>query len=317
MKEFYLIKSFPHKGLLLVAMVSSLFVACGTEQDSLNPSVVSYDGMTLDASLTSENSQAILRTAAEAMTKSVDAYNANTDATEATNPFAAIATAEGDSDALQQLLYHITKQATQQKATSNIPIAAVIPSSELATEFCGGSITVPDTFVPSSDLNGTFIFNKLCYNNGVDGELIVNGSIAFTETSTTLTMRFNISITRNGNVQNLNATFSCKNGNCSFYSDYVGTDSKTYRVADVIVTETNGSYTISASFYHPDYGKVSVITSNPLTFNCENGYPGSGTLNFTSAADDSVATLTFNDCAGYGYNYTISGGGPVSETGLW
>ena len=92
-------------------------------------------------------------------------------------------------------------------------------------------------------------------------------------------------------------------------------DGKTYRVSDFTIggSDTFG-YTINATFYHPDFGSVTIQTTAPITFD-STGKPNGGTLEFTSGT--ATGTITFNtDGLGYTGSW-IDGGNGGSFSGTW
>ncbi|MEJ2694767.1 MAG: hypothetical protein P8166_17520, partial [Candidatus Thiodiazotropha sp.] len=110
---------------------------------------------------------------------------------------------------------------------------------------------------------------------------------------------------------------SCINFNsvsptCSISSDFVGLDSRTYRVENIAVngSAVSGFY-VNATVYDPDHGYVTMETDTPLTFDCATGVPGTGSV-VLSGASTTLATITFVSCDEF--NVTIDS---VAETFFW
>jgi hypothetical protein len=98
----------------------------------------------------------------------------------------------------------------------------------------------------------------------------------------------------------INWRLACDNTfRCSFSSDFLGFDERTYRVTEVDITDDGSSaYTASGRIYDPYHGYVDVTTEIPFTLECSNGRPGSGRLSFTGA-DGTYGYIEFVSCTEY------------------
>jgi hypothetical protein len=233
-------------------------------------------------------------------------------------PFAVSVTGNNSSE-LSNLVYDIGKKLLNQAPSLNFPTGLTISSDQFGDpSFCGGSISVPDNVDTATSF--TITYNNLCYDTGTSGQIVMNGTVKYAETDTTITITYvNFSYTFDGTTETINATLNCDStfSSCSFSSDYAGSDGKTYRVADFSVggDDTSG-YTVSATFFHPDHGSLSIETTSPMTFGCSNGLPDGGTISFTGDGGTS-GTITFrSDCTGYDGTY-FDGSVAGSFSGDW
>lgn len=274
---------------------------------------VSYDGVTTAATIDDTNAEALGTTATEATSEAITNANAN-DGTPFS--FAASVSNDSSSSSLAKTITDIARTAAAQMQSQNLPAGITLNATDLGPGYCGGSITVPDDFGQSGTLNGQMTFNNLCFDDGTNGQITMNGTITFSETATTMTISYtNFSVTYNGQTETINGTISCDTNtfSCTFSSDYVGADGKTYRIADFTIGGSDSvGYTISATFYHPDFGSVTIQTTTPITF-ASTGKPNGGTLEFTSGA--ATGTITFNTI-GYTGSWSDGGNGG-SFIGTW
>lgn len=277
------------------ALAITLLSACGGGGDSTPAAVVpTYSGLTTAAGITATNAEVLSTTATDA---SEEAIAQNT--AKAANPFG-IEISAANSD-INPLIIQIANQiAAHAQANLNLPTGITISATDLGNYFCGGSVTTPDNFGANNTLNGTITLSNVCYNDGgLYGQITINGTLSFTQTVDSMSIRFiNFSVTGNGLSETINMTVACTSTLCSISADFEGSDGKTYRIADLTVTGTNtGPYSISATFYHPDYGYATIVGTG-IVYACPNGYPSAGTINI-SGASGSTASITFTSCDGY------------------
>jgi hypothetical protein len=278
---------------------------------------VTYSGSTSPATVTATNAEEIGTTATEAATNTIAAGN---------TPFG-VAISDNSSNSVRQQAKDIVKrfQAELQQA-DNLPVGVTYTSDDLNAEFgenlfCGGTVDGPANIVNAD--SGTVTFHDMCFDLGYGGHTAtLDGTVTFSytesgDTYTDTTTYKNLTVTFNGETYTLNGTEKCTgNYATSEYSCsdlYNGADGKTYQVSnsDYYGDSVNGYY-ITATFYHPTYGYVNITTSSPILFNCTNGYPSAGTVNF-SGAGGSSGTITFHsDCSGYDGTYNTG-----TETGTF
>lgn len=275
---------------------------------AVTASTPTYDGVTTAVGITADNAETLALTTVEATDQAISA-----EATDSANPFA-IAMSDQDSR-INTIVTEIARQVAGSSQSMNLPAGITITADDLggaAWGFCGGSISVPDSFydsyISNGYLNSSITYNNFCYDDFTLGQITMNGTVTFSETATTFSIKYtNFSVSYGGTTEIINMELSCVYDNtglwpvwdCSLSSDYRGADGKVYRIADMWVTGSgDGPYSIGATVYHPDHGSV-VISGTGIWYTCSNGYPSMGTITFTGA-NLSSGTITFRgDCTGY------------------
>jgi len=311
-------------GMTLTLKITALFIlfgiiivltACGGSSGS--NSGVTYTGIKTAATINDTNAKIIGTSSTEAAVKSILNANARQAIPFIPGP-SSFSLSDNTSRSLERSITVIAKKAVAEMQTQNLPAGITLNASMFGPDYCGGSISVPDNYRQMSTLNGTMTLDNLCYDDGFNGKIVLNGQVIFAETGTTITITYsNFTVVFGGQTQTINATLSCDliEIDCTFTSDYVGDDGKTYRISGFYISgnETTG-YIIGATFFHPDQGSVTISTSNPVTFN-SSGNPISGTLDFASGT--STGSITFNS-DGLGYTGSWSDGGTGgSFSGTW
>jgi len=299
----------------LFLLSTLVLTACGGGGGgSSAPTGPVYNGTTTPAAIDVDNVETIGTSSGEATASAI-----SQDAADDANPFAISishqSTINGDNliSEVAKSLYNIFNNAPI------LPAGITISYTDLGDpNYCGGSVSAPDSLGNNGLLNGTITLSSLCYDDPLDnlGAVTLNGSMTFSQSATQLTIRSNITVSEGGNSETVNMTVSCSvdvNGfptSCSISSDFVGEDGKIYRIADFTVIDNfNGTYDFTATFYHPVHGYVSVSADN-ISFGCPGGRPDAGTINLTGASGSS-GTITFRgDCTGYDgtYNDGVSAG---------
>ena len=195
-------------------------------------------------------------------------------------------------------------------------------TSELSKSFAGRTANAPvpgldcglgsadETVNPDGSTTVTFI-NCDLFGFGI---LVFNGTVLANTTTagntTTVDLDYmNFTIDDGVDIVTLDMLASCITDNttletsCTF-SDVVGFDGRiyTFSSATVLGDEFSG-YTVSATVIDPDHGSFSIVTTVPILFNCANGQPNVGEIQFTDGAGVLV-TVTFNDCASFTVSYS-------------
>ena len=310
-----------------LALVSAIAIA-GCSSGSSNPDnndndAITYTGSTSPAAISASNAEEIGTSATEGVVQAVEVETSG-DAL----PFA-VAISKSPRSQLNQKLREISRHLIDSKRSIDLPLGLVMDGSDDFPDdmgYCGGSITIPDNMYndTSGNINGTITYNNLCMDAGVGyGRMTVNGSIIFSQTETRFSMTYrNLTVSYNGETYTMNSTYACdilSSGayNCSTSSDYAGSDGSTYRMSDVSISGNNSAgYSVDASFCHPNYGCVTIVTTSPITFNCENGMPDSGAISYTGASGSS-GTISFDSCSGYSGTYDDGSGSIASFIGSW
>jgi hypothetical protein len=220
----------------------------------------------------------------------------------------AVASRDGTLQAITQdsgsdLPVGISLSADQRVALVNQLTLELAQSGQLPTGVtqtidgdCGGSADVTSN---SAGTSGQTDFDNFCTDD-FDGQTIVNGRVDFTLTETSFTAVYrNVTITTEGETFTLNMTVDCDtsddNYECTYSSDFTGSDGRVYRAANVIVSGDNDfGYDIYARVYDPDHGYVD-IEAFGITV-CSGGGIGSGTILVTDSTGTEVLDIDFSSC---------------------
>ena len=292
-------------GFSAVLATSVVITGCGGSGGGA--ASVSYSGSTAPAAITATNASDIGTTSGEAAVEAV-----STDSANEANPFAVSINTSLTTNLLSDLIAAITAPSS----VANLPVGVTLTSTDLGPGFCGGSVTVPNSFGQSSTLNGSITLNALCYDDPIYGEVTLSGAIVFSQTGNQITTTYqNLTVVSSQGTSTLNASITCDEFfiTCSFQSDFVGLDGSTHRISDYSVTNVStDTYNVSATFLHETYGEVSITTTTPIVVGdlCF-PYPDSGAIAFTST-NGSSGTVTFSNtpCAVSGtWNDGMSGSG--------
>lgn len=310
----------PFKQISAIIVISAavLLSGCTSSSDSA-PAVATaptYSGKLTPAAITTTNADAMGVTATEASNEAISANKGNS-----ANPFAVEIV---DNASFSEKLISITRSLLDTAIATNMPAGITLTAADLGSEFCGGSVTIPDSAFDSALLNGSFTYNNLCYNDGVSGQITINGTVVYTETSTVFTINYvNFSVTSSGVSENFNATYSCDKVageidylSCGYSSTFRGSDNNVHSIDDYTVTGSDSSgYNVSATFYHHDFGQVTISTTATLTFGACGVFPDGGEIHIVSSLGSSI-DITFNSSCMYtitGFDGTASIG-PITGT---
>jgi hypothetical protein len=221
--------------------------------------------------------------------------------------------------ALTRKIEGIARKIIESQGAPNLPVGLVITYEQLndqtgSTDYCGGSVTVPDNFDPNDYWNFSMTFNDLCFDDGITA-LIMNGTLTFAENDTQFSISFtNFSAEIAGTVETFNATVTCSTTStteiCTISTDFTGSDGNVYKLTDLDVTgDAMNGYYISATFYHYSLGQASLETTNAVTYGNCGIHPNGGTI--TVYSPPSSMYVTYNpDCT-----FTIWGNDGSSDFG--
>lgn len=161
----------------------------------------------------------------------------------------------------------------------------------------------------NSGLNGSIVYNE-CSTGGVT----LTGSLSYSISTLnqTYTMAYeDVSvITEDGETLSFaDLSMQCTVSGCTYASDFTGFTGQIYRLENAYTYGTNSSgYTASGRIYDANLGYVDFDATN-FTY-CDNGYPSSGNITFSS--DNDTGTMTIDSCT----SYTVTYGGN-SEPYTW
>lgn len=322
---------FKHSKLaaMYVALMFTL-TACGGGGGGGSNGVTgpSYSGSTSPATVDSSNAETLGKAAADAAAQTVGSEAATGSSlfsvvVDSNTSIPSVETTTLTLEIIHNALGEVqaASSAQEQNTVAGATITAADLNVEIGTnEFCGGSITVPDdvnTNGPTLDI--TMTFNNLCYDNGVDPQVTMNGTVRLIETDTTATVIFsNLTMSvEGGDTYTFNASTTCDafGSNCTV--DFEGSDGTTYRTGNMSVSGSDVSgYSVSGTFYHPTYGSVTLSTTTPMSFNCTGPQPDTGELAFSGDGGTSGSIL-FQGCSGYTFCYSDGVSPEVCDVGTW
>ena len=313
-----------HKHIFILILLIFSLVSCSSGGDGGSKKITgpTYSGLSTQALITSTNSQQVSISGTDGSSKAVGSENANS-----ANPFSPLGVVASDSGKLPtadiaKLTIEIAQKAMAQSI--NLPAGLTITAEQLNAEsgennFCGGSVTVPnDVSFDGMSYDITMTFNDLCFTDFVNPPVYLDGSMRMmSDGSTTTVIYDDLVITMDGQSHTMNATISCDMSGTVCYTDFKGSDGKTYRFAELSVSgdDTSG-YTVTGTFFHPSFGSMELATTSPITFNCTGPQPDAGELSLTGSGG-SNATITFMGCSGYSYCFDDTVNPPECQAGLW
>lgn len=290
---------------------------------------LTYTGATSPVTITAGNAQPIGETSTEAARQVVyDSTGASA------NPFGAVIT-DATSSTTQSKIDQIGIDILKHSQANQTPAGVVLSADQLNNEmgetiFCGGSANISDALYNSTTSgSGTVTFSKLCMDLGSNGggKFTLNGSMTISYKDDGVSAGFekitytNFTVTQTNKVlATLNGSESCTweagyaNESCTSSAYYAGSDNKTYKIenANVSGNDTSG-WDVDATFYHPDYGSVTVRASG-LKFGCSNHHPSAGTIDISGANGTSI-NVAFLDCDTYSGSYNAGSAGSASFSG--
>ena len=292
--------------LASILLPSLALFGCSSGGGDSSAAIPTYSGSTSLAAITTTNAEDVGRDATEAVNEAVNLMSTGEGITSV--PFT-LDTRSNTANTAQKLK-QIATEVLQASEPLDLPVGAEFTADQMnaqpgSGQFCGGSVTVPDNFDQSATMNFTMTFNNLCYDDGIT-PMTMNGILTFTQTENAFSIGFtNFSVIMDDKQESFTGTFSCDVSpfTCTISTDYAGSDGKIYRLDNV---DINGDefvgYTVSADFYHHDFGMVSVSTDIAVSYGSCGIYPHAGAITMVGANNSSMS-LTFNsDCT-----FTVQG----------
>ncbi len=224
-----------------------------------------------------------------------------------------------DSTNEEQLATAATEAAKQAVNNNNAPTLGSKPAAKMEdfaliqdfSSFCSGGGTA------SMNINESTGNGVISYSDCNMGGSIINGTVTITSSVsgniTTTTLDYNnFTMTFAGQTQSFDLLLVCEiNTNtqssvCTYASDTLGIDGRTYSVSGTSVSgDFSSGYTVTATVTDPDYGSLTISTNTPITFNCTNGQPDSGEIQF-SDGDGNTVTITYDSCTSFTVSYNGS-----------
>lgn len=100
---------------------------------------------------------------------------------------------------------------------------------------------------------------------------------------------------------------------CTVSTSAEGLDGRTYTISDSeLAGDDDTGWDVSAEVVDPDWGRVGFETTESLFFECQNGAPSDGTIDYFDAGDV-TATVEFRDCD----TFAVCFPGPCLVPGDW
>jgi len=216
--------------------------------------------------------------------------------------------------------------ATDLEALSQKIIAQIRdwPLADLPTSFslagsCGGSVNGSDSALPASGpYSITINYNNYC-DSTIDATLAFTGKVIFTVADVNdfgvFSMQFiNFKVTFNGETTTLNATMSCTDFSCTIFSDFKSSTGDVHRVADISISgDASNGFNGSMTFYHVDYGYVTVTVTGVTFGNC-GAFPDGGSVRFDGVSGSTGSIIFASDCS-YTGTYDDGAGGTGGFSG--
>ena len=163
----------------------------------------------------------------------------------------------------------------------------------------GGSFRETDN--PDGSTSFRFDDCGIGFGFTVDGQVNATSSTVGDITTVNL-VYLNFSIEFAGESEQFNFQVSCATNNltsetrCAF-PNAPGIDGRLYNIFDSNVSgNAVDGYSITATVVDPDHGTLTIVTTNPLIFGCDNNRPMSGALQFIDG-NGVIVDIIFNDCA--------------------
>ncbi len=188
--------------------------------------------------------------------------------------------------------------------------ALMLPAAvENSLNFCDtGSATISGiSDQASGPVTYTMVFNNCTMKmSDDDGITSLNGAVVIShqdisDPNAGFTLIYN-NFTVTGpyyGTTTINMVVDCTNlSNCTYSSDFVGSDGATHRVVDFNITgNANVGFNGSATFLHSFYGEVSINVTN-ITYGGSCGsIPNGGTISFNSTNGSSGIIMFNADCS--------------------
>lgn len=157
----------------------------------------------------------------------------------------------------------------------------------------GGTITYDDCVFSGSTINGTMII-----------------AISSSGDTTTSIINADLTISYLGEVESFDYSATCTFNqassatSCTFNSQALGIDGRTYSVSNVIVSNGISGFSVSATVTDPDNGNINISTTTPVTLICQSGQPDSGVIVVSDGTNS--MTVTYIDCNSYSIDFNGS-----------
>jgi len=166
----------------------------------------------------------------------------------------------------------------------------------------GGSylLNISDASTQSS-FSGTATFTDCTFSEGLS-TIVINGTVSVSGTSSSMTITANLTVTTDGVAESASFRGTCSYsgstvGACTYSASFTGIDGRTYSMNNISVSgDYFSGYSVSGTVTDPNHGVITISTTTPVTFNCPDGRPDSGTIVLTG---NGTATVSYDSCASF------------------
>jgi hypothetical protein len=183
-----------------------------------------------------------------------------------------VTTSEGTASSMTQVVKKLAAQAATPVSDTAVPLGLATGTSTIPGS-CGGSVMASANQTSLTTVEGTITYNNYCEA----GIVFVSG-----------TNNFTAYVTVNSPNVTINSIMitTAPNALLSIYVQHAG---RVYWANDLDLTvNAQSSYddvTVSATYYHPTYGYVTLTTPPVLHILAGNSYPSSGSMLLTDTAN--------------------------------
>lgn len=311
---------------LIVIIFIQTLSGCGEEIEEESPSTVSYSGATNEATIDINNGHTIAIEANQgASTGAVFGEFAALKMANSNNyvlssqPYLLLM-AESVIDAIEQIDFSST--------SGNSNIHALTQVTNSISGSCGG--TAPYTVDIKDflgDFSGTIDFSSFCsYGMDISGEVIFSGNLnLFTGKFTNISLEFNdLTLISGDDNFTMKGTMSFVTSTRRATMDMTMLDNTTLTeswinnyVMTVNKMGSNVYFTIySGTFYHHEYGYVSLKTTVPILIYSYNEYPSRGVL-ICEGKSASKVKMTVNSSSDYTIEIDADGDDTYEDTNIY
>ena len=294
-------------GIVYIFTVSFPFLTGCSSESAAGTAPASYAGLTTQAGITADNSEALAETALDGAAPGDSGLANASSSPNSVDEEQLIGIARSLNSALRGV--DMSRASTGQSAT-----ATVTSASNTDTSPCGGTLGYSFSYDDvSGAFTGTFNFNSYvdCADNSkITGSVTLDGTLLLANLElTTATMTFSAltyeegseSMTLTGDI--VMEYISLWNYKATMNMDFRdNVQNETYRLQNYIVDITQNfasSYIdvdISGKAYHPNYGYVTVSTTTLVRIYDGDANPTSGVVELLgSGASKVMVTFTTND----------------------
>jgi hypothetical protein len=320
-----------HSAKYFLLSLGLTLVACGGGGGGSSYPSIQYTGETNQATVDETNADEFPVTILEGSTSSSQS-----------NPYAVVTNGDSTKSAQHTAMLNILTEQIKNDILNNTnksDNSVVSAATQTANGTCPinpGSLTVTDNSTQSS-LNASFTYDNLCIGdfNATGLEVSLHGKIDITgsiDANAQIIYNFTMSIPyMKMTVRSTRGTFS-EEFSGSIAVTFDGTTNNlvtgmtmstnfqsnglTFKIENLVVDTSGGTFAISGRFYHPLYGYVDVTTTEPFDLYTTTNSPDrycSGTMQITG--NGGVIDFTSDaNCSTYDLCFTPTGGSQTCTT---